>query len=139
MTHKHQAGSALDEWREVLRPDQVVTGSGLDPYLVNCLSITRRVLAAVQPENESEVQAIVRIAARHGVRVYAFSTGHNWGYGTSMPVEDDCVLVDLSRLNRILQIDSELGLIRLEPGVTQGQLFEYLRENHHDFFVPTTG
>ncbi|MCU1238213.1 MAG: linked oxidase domain protein [Candidatus Solibacter sp.] len=134
-----QTGSALEEWREVLRPEQVITGSELDAYLVNCLSITRRVLAALWPENESEVQAIVRIAARHEVRIYTFSTGHNWGYGTSMPVEDDCVLLDLSRLNRILQMDGELGLIRLEPGVTQGQLFEFLRENDHDFFVPTTG
>jgi 4-cresol dehydrogenase (hydroxylating) flavoprotein subunit len=56
-----------------------------------------------------------------------------------MPVEDDSVLVDLSRLNRILQMDGELGLIRLEPGVTQGQLFQFLKDNDHDFFVPTTG
>ena len=40
------------------------------------------------------VQNIVRIAVRHEVRLYTFSTGHNWGYGTALPVEDDCVLRD---------------------------------------------
>ena len=42
-------------------------------------------------------------------------------------------------MNRILQMDPELGLIALEPGVTQRQLFEYLSAAKLNFFVPTTG
>jgi FAD/FMN-containing dehydrogenase len=136
---EREAVGALEEWREVLRPDQVIVGEALGSYLVNCLSIARNVLAALQPESETSVQEIVRVAARHRVRIYTFSTGHNWGYGTAMPVEDECVLVDLSRMNRILEMDGELGLITLEPGVTQGQLFQFLKDGGHDFFVPTTG
>src|SRR5436305_9767259 len=112
-----QTAGALDEWREVLPSDRVLTGEALQPYLINCLSINRTVLAALKPQSEADVQRVVEIAARHRVRIYTFSTGHNWGYGTSMPVEDDCVLVDLSSMNRILEMDGELGLITLEPGV----------------------
>ena len=134
-----ESATALEEWRNLLRADQVLTGEALGPYLVNCLSLNRIVLAVLQPENEESVGEIVRIAARHRVRIYTFSTGHNWGYGTSIPVEDECVLLDLSRMTRIIEFDSELGLITLEPGVTQGQLHEFLKTGGHDFFVPTTG
>ncbi len=123
----------------MLRPEQILVGEALAPYLVNCLSLTRSVLAALKPEDEESVQQIVRIAVRHQVRLYAFSTGHNWGYGTALPVENDCVLVDLSGMNRIIELDQELGLITLEPGVTQGQLSRYFKESGLDFFVPTTG
>lgn len=129
----------LDQWRVLLGQENVLTDEAIDPYLVNCLSISRRVLAVVRPCTESEVQRVVEIAASFKIRFYAVSTGHNWGYGTAMPVENDCVLVDLSRMNRILEIDQELGLISLEPGVTQGQLSEYFLSVGADFFVPTTG
>jgi hypothetical protein len=42
-------------------------------------------------------------------------------------------------MNRILELDAELGLITLEPGVTQDQLSRYLKDSGFDFFVPTTG
>lgn len=131
--------TALREWTEALSPEFVLTGERVAPYLVNCLSLPRSVPAVLRPDTERSVQAIVRIAARHGIRLYAFSTGHNWGYGTSLPVADESVLVDLARMNRILAMDAELGLLTVEPGVTQGQLHQYLRESRLDFFVPTTG
>lgn len=129
----------LGEWTEILSPEFVLTGDRAASYLVNCLSLTRSVPAVLRPDSESSLQAIVRIAARHRVRLYAFSTGHNWGYGTSLPVADNSVLVDLSRMNRILGMDPELGLLTVEPGVTQGQLHKYLKDSGMDFFVPTTG
>lgn len=134
-----QLESALREWSEVISPEFILTGDRVAPYLVNCLSLTRSVPAVLRPDSESSVQEIVRIAARNGVQIYTFSTGHNWGYGTSLPVSDRCVLVDLSRMNRILGMDAELGLLTIEPGVTQGQLHQYFREAKLDFFVPTTG
>jgi hypothetical protein len=129
----------LDKWKDTVGAAHVLTGPALEPYLVNGLSISREILAVVQPANETEVCEVVRIAAASKSRLYAFSTGHNWGYGTASPVEDGCVLVDLSRMHRILEFDPELGLITLEPGVTQGQLEAYLVAGKHDFFVPTTG
>src|SRR5215469_9120992 len=93
---------ALREWTEVLSPEFVLTGDRVAPYLVNCLSLSRSVPAVLRPDSEASLQAIVQIAARNGIRLYPFSTGHNWGYGTSLPVADESVLVDLSRMNRIL-------------------------------------
>ena len=130
---------AIEEWRHVLPLEGVLTGDSLDVYRVNCLSIERSIGACLRPACEAQVVHIVQIASHYKVPLYAISTGHNWGYGTSLPVAENCVIVDLSRMNRILQMDPELGLITLEPGVTQRQLFEYLSTAKLDFFVPTTG
>jgi FAD/FMN-containing dehydrogenase len=130
---------AINDWTELLSPEFVLTGERVAPYLTNCLSLTRSVPAVLRPDGEEALQALVRIAARHGIRLYPFSTGHNWGYGTSLPVAEESVLVDLSRMNRILEMDAELGLLTIEPGVTQGQLHKYLKDSNLDFFVPTTG
>jgi len=73
-------------------------------------------LAALLPSCEADVVAIVSTAARFGIPLYPISTGKNWGYGSANPAVDDCVLVDLSRMDRIVEIDAELGLATIEPG-----------------------
>ncbi len=130
---------ACQEWQSVLPEGRVLTGDALQRYKENCLSLERSIPAVVQPANEDEVIEIVRAAQRHGISLYPISTGHNWGYGTSLPVTENCVIVDLSRMNRITGMDADLGLITIEPGVTQQQLFEYLKAGRHDFLVPTIG
>jgi 4-cresol dehydrogenase (hydroxylating) len=42
-------------------------------------------------------------------------------------MRDDNVIVDLGRMNRILDINNELAYVVLEPGVTQRQLHEHLK------------
>ena len=106
---------AIEEWRHVLPPEGVLTDDALDVYRANCLSVDRSIAASLRPTGEAEVVHIVQIASRYKVPLYPISTGHNWGYGTSLPVAENCVIVDLSRMNRILQMDPELGLITLEP------------------------
>ena len=125
--------SALGEWRallgaeSVLTPDQTTAryGSGQG----------RRIAAALRPTQAPSVQRIVQIAARHRVPLYPISTGRNWGYGGANPPQDDCVVLDLSLLNRILAVDAELGTATLEPGVTQGQLRAHLDRLGLPFYV----
>ncbi len=130
---------AVAEWQKLLPPGAVLTGNGVSRYHENCLSLERSIPAALQLASETEVIESVRIAQRHGVSLYPISTGHNWGYGTALPVTENCVIVDLSRMNRILELDRDLGLITIEPGVTQQQLFDRLKGEGHEFIVPTIG
>jgi 4-cresol dehydrogenase (hydroxylating) len=131
--------AALEEWSKILSPAAVLTGASLARYRDNCLGLARNIPAALQPCSESDVVGIVRIANNCQVPLYTISTGHNWGYGSALPVRDGCVILDLSRMDRILDMDPELGLVTLEPGVTQKQLFDYLDSRDLNFFVPTTG
>ncbi|MFG1472916.1 FAD-binding oxidoreductase [Xanthobacter agilis] len=73
-----------------------------------------------------DVQTTVRICAAHGVPVIA------WGAGTSLEGQVNAprggVCIDLSRMNRILAVNSaDLDCV-LEPGVTRKRLNEDLRD-----------
>ena len=96
-----------------------------------------RVTAVVRPGTTEDVQAIVRIAAEHGTAIHPISRGRNWGYGSRAPTAD-ALVVDLSRMNRILQYDPELAYVRIEPGVTQQQLVDFLAEHGGRFWADTT-
>jgi hypothetical protein len=82
---------------------------------------------------------VMRIANQYRIPVYPVSTGCNWGYGTALPAKDDGVIVDLSALRRILHFDSELGVVTVEPGVTQGMLADFLDTRGYAYMVPVTG
>ena len=69
----------------------------------------------VVPKSAEEVQAVVRACHRHGVPFVA--RGHGTGLsGGALPVRDG-VLIVLTRLNRILDVDIANQRITVEPGV----------------------
>jgi glycolate oxidase len=72
--------------------------------------------AVVLPSTAEEVQAVVRLCAREGVPFVA--RGHGTGLsGGALPVEAGIVIA-LSRLNRVLEVDIPNARVRVEPGVT---------------------
>jgi len=131
---------ALREWRACVGPSAVLDGASAQQRYGMCTTgVARAIAAALLPRNVGEVVGIVDIARRHGIPIYPISTGNNWGYGSSLPVTDGCVILDLSALDRIVDMDAELGLVTVEPGVTQQGLLDYLDRNAYPFLVPVTG
>jgi 4-cresol dehydrogenase (hydroxylating) len=98
-----------------------------------------RPLAVVAPGSAEEVAALARIANAHRIAVYPISTGKNWGYGDACPVAGGQVILDLGRMNRILEVDRELAYAVIEPGVTQQQLSDFLRDQGMDLWIDCTG
>jgi hypothetical protein len=84
--------------------------------------------AAVAPSSTEEVQQIVRTANRYRVPLYAISTGKNLGYGGSAPAYSGCVVVDLKRMNRIIEVNEENACALVEPGVSYFDLYHYIQE-----------
>ncbi len=139
MTRSVHFAPAIESWRARLGEEAVVEAAEAErAYGKSTTAIQRAILAAVKPKSVEDVQAIVATASEHGLPLYPFSTGHNWGYGCSLPAQDGCAIVDLSGLKRI-EMDAERGLVTVEPGVTQGDLSNYLQANGLRFLVPTTG
>lgn len=85
--------------------------------------------AAVAPANAEEVAAVVKAAAKRGVPLWPISRGKNLGYGGSAPALSGTVILDMSRMNRIHEVDAELGYAVIEPGVGFYDLFSHLRNN----------
>ncbi|MTW23022.1 FAD-binding oxidoreductase [Allochromatium palmeri] len=135
-----RSSAALQAWRDLLGPAQVLDSDlAWREYGADTSGLQRRLVGALRVQDAEQVAPIVAIAARYEVPLYPISTGKNWGYGTALPVRDDCVILDLGALRRIIHFDAELGVVTLEPGVTQGQLADFLDQGGHPFLVPVTG
>ena len=74
----------------------------------------------VMPRTADEVQAIVRVAAKNDIPIYARGAGTNLSGGTT-PLEKGIVL-SLERMNRIVEVDPENLTATVEPGVVIQQL-----------------
>lgn len=100
---------------------------------------SKSILGRLQVINKQEIQTIVSLANEFEIPLYPISTGKNWGYGTSLPVKENSFIIDLSLMNKILEVDLNMKWVRLEPGVTQKQLRDYFDQHNIPFMVPTTG
>jgi 4-cresol dehydrogenase (hydroxylating) len=131
---------AFDEWTVLLGERAVISGEGASKkYGQNEIAATRKFLAALKPKNVEEISAVVRIAAKYKIPLYPVSMGKNWGYGASTPVADNCVIVDLSGMDKIVEMDEELGLVTVQPGVTLKKLRDYLDQRKLRYLAPVHG
>ena len=118
-----------------------------DNQLLNTEGFKSNISIIATPLDTKAIQKILHIANSpelYGApvfSVYPLGTGKNWGYGSGLPSckSKTVILLDLSKLNAISSFDSENGIVTLEPGVTQQQLYEFLTENNASFMVPVTG
>jgi 4-cresol dehydrogenase (hydroxylating) len=113
-------------------------GAALSAASTATFATHQRVQAILRPADVREVSECVRIANRFRVPLYPISSGRNWGYGSKVPARDG-VLLDLGRLNRILELNDDLAYVTLEPGVTQRQLHEFLRSRGSTLWMDATG
>jgi glycolate oxidase len=108
----------LTDLRRVVGPDSVLhEPMQLLTYECDALPHLRQSPSAVVlPGSAEEVQAVVRLCARAGIPVVA--RGHGTGLsGGALPVKGG-VVIALSRLNRILDVDLDNQRVVVEPGVT---------------------
>ena len=138
--HMHMFDAAIAAFREVVGEEHTLTDPvALERYGWSTIPVRRQIAAVLRPASVEQIQQVVRTAAAHRIALYPISTGNNWGYGSALPAEDDNVIVDLSRMNRILEVNAELAYVVLEPGVTQRQLYEYLQERRIPLWLNPTG
>jgi 4-cresol dehydrogenase (hydroxylating) len=132
--------AAIASWNEILGSDFVIrANSVLDDAQTATFFTTQQIKAILCPANSTQVQECLTIANQFGVPVYPISGGKNWGYGSRVPVQDGCVLLDLSRLDRIVDFNGELAYVTVEPGVTQRQLYQFLQEHSAKLWMDATG
>lgn len=91
--------------------------------------------AAVAPSSVEEVQAIVRIANERQIPIYPISTGRNLGYGGSAPVYSGSVVVDLKRMDRVLDVSEDNCSCLVEPGVSYFDMYRHLRESGSKLWI----
>jgi len=80
------------------------------------LSLPRRPSCIVKPKNTEEVQQVVRLANKHLVPLIPSSSGVHFN-GAAIP-EQGGIVVDMRRMDKIVQIDALNRKVKIEPGVT---------------------
>ena len=79
-----------------------------------------RALAVLRPGDREQVIAAVKTAARHGLPLHPISPRQEQRYGDACPVTEDSVILDIGRIDRILEVGADLAYAVIEPGVIQG-------------------
>ena len=125
---------AIHEFAKVIGDDNVfIKADDIAPYTKIMIPTKKEDLmpsAVLAPKTVEEIQSILKICNKYLVPVWTFSTGKNLGYGTAMPAKAGTVLMDLKRMNKIIEVNEELAYALLEPGVTYQMLYDYLQENN---------
>src|SRR5690606_11436535 len=83
--------------------------------------------AAVAPANVEEVQAVVRAANARGIPLYPISTGRNLGYGGAAPVYSGSVVLDLKRMDKVIEVNEGNASCLVEPGVSYFDMYQHLQ------------
>jgi glycolate oxidase len=91
-----------------------------------------RAAAAVRPRSTDEVQQVVRACAELAVPVVTRGAGTGLSGGAN--AVDGCVVLDLSKMNRVLEIDADDLVAVVEPGVVNDDLKAAVAE--HGLWYP---
>ncbi|HKV25776.1 MAG TPA: FAD-linked oxidase C-terminal domain-containing protein [Candidatus Acidoferrum sp.] len=109
--------SLLSEFRAIVGARNIVTAAEeLHTYESDALTYFRKLPRAVLlPDTTEQVQAIVRICHREKIPFVARGAGTGLS-GGALPVENG-IVISLTRMNRILEIDFANARAVVEPGV----------------------
>ena len=120
---------------KALVPDGVVSDrAGLKAFDGDALTAYRQSpLVCVLPRTKEEVAAVLRFASAAGVPIVPRGAGTSLS-GGALP-RPDGILLGLSRMNRILEIDLENRCVTVEPGVTNLAITRAV-EAHGFYYAP---
>jgi glycolate dehydrogenase FAD-linked subunit len=106
----------LDQFRTVVGENVITEPSQLRTYECDGLTNLRVVPQAVLlPGSTAEVQSIVRICHKGKIPFVARGTGTGLS-GGALPVQQG-IVISLTRMNRILEVDLQNARVIVEPGV----------------------
>jgi glycolate oxidase len=130
--------TVIDELTRELGPDRVLTATeDVAVYGYDGTPVLRQNPACVVfPKTTAEVAACVKAAARAGVPIVTRGSGTGLS-GGSVPVEG-CVVLCLTHMNRILELDTRNLTIEVEAGVVT-QAIDEAASKHGLFYPPDPG
>jgi len=123
--------------QDIYREFEDIVGTeniSIDPAMISIYSLQRPATAPGKtkmerwfPESEAvmlpgstkEIQAIVKLCNRRKIKCKVTTTGYG---NINMPGSEGVVLLDLRRMNRILELDEKNMMVLVEPYVSFAQV-----------------
>jgi len=125
-----------EELKRIVGSENVLT----DPQTLERYSKDQSFTSPCRPDfvvyakNVDEVQKIIRLANKYNVPITPLSSGMNFR-GEAIPSQGGIIL-NLSKMNKILEINKKEGWVLIEPGVTYAQLQDELEKHGLRVMIP---
>ena len=138
---KQDFAAALRQFEAAVGPEWVFTSDDdlhlyRDAYSLFWGEEEERIAsAAIAPDSVEQVQQIMRVANRYRIPIYPISTGKNLGYGGSAPVYSGSVVLDLKRMNRVIEVDERNASCIVEPGVSYFDMYRHLQNTGSKLWI----
>ena len=88
----------------------------------------------IKPENADQVKIIIDLANEEYLKIIPRGAGTSYG-GQFLPIEGG-IVVDFSRMNNIIKIDTEDNFAIVEPGVLYKDLGKILKNTGRGYWIP---
>jgi glycolate oxidase len=120
------AFTITDELRAIVGQDYVITDPAECAYIAQDV-FTRGLPAGAQvlPANKQELAELIGCATAAGIAVVARGGGMSYTSGY-VPVEENSIVVDMSRMNQLLELNREDMYVTVEAGISWQKLNESL-------------
>ncbi|AKA69608.1 FAD-binding oxidoreductase [Clostridium scatologenes] len=124
----------IDFLIDILGEDRVYTGENINEDFSHdeLGGISKMPEAMVEVLNTEEVSKVMTYAYENNIPVVARGSGTGL-VGASVPIHGG-IMINLTNMNNILEIDEENLTLTLEPGVLLMEIGKYVEE--HDLFYP---
>ncbi len=121
------ASSLLADLSAIVGQAHVLTGDAdREFYAMDVYNQLKVPLAVVQPGTIEQLQKVVRTATTAGVAVVPRGGGASYTDGY-LPTLSNSILLDTSRLNRIVELNEGDMYVTVEPGLTWNDLWQALK------------
>lgn len=130
---------AINHWMAILDNDIIVDENNLSSYYQSTLGKAVDVLCVLLPNTREKLIECVKIAYKFDINIFVISAGKNHGYNSSSPINNNNVVIDLRKLNKIIDYNNEFGYVEVEPGVTFEQLYTFLAEHCEEYMMSGFG
>ncbi|TFF86263.1 MAG: FAD-binding oxidoreductase [Promethearchaeota archaeon] len=89
----------------------------------------------VRPIETDEIQKILVLANENKIPVSPMAGGLSGGFALPL-LKNGGILLDCSRMTRILEVDTDDRYVVVEPGVRAGEVWAYFHKNYPDWAPP---
>ncbi len=97
-----------------------------DYYSHDVFSRCGQVGLIVSPDNTEQLAAVVKLANQHKLPMVARGGGMSYSGGYT-PAQDDSLMIDMTRMNRVLEVNKEDMYVTVEAGISWKALHEALQ------------
>ncbi|WP_338760689.1 FAD-binding oxidoreductase [Bernardetia sp. ABR2-2B] len=129
----------IKKCEEKLGKKNVRRKSASTPLRTATFDFKTKVKVMLFPTSISQLSKCLKYANKFKIPVHVVSGGYNIGLGSSLPPKENSALIDLSRMNRIVDFSEKMAYITIEAGVTFEQVFNHLEENYSSLMMDSIG